>query len=554
MTTLALFTDGALTAAAVDAPEPRVAEGLIVPYGRPGRTNLGLKRVQPGALHIVAGSEPVGLYGHDRDRSVSYLEATEERPDGLWGRLRVAETPDGDLLLREIRAKVRRGLSVELSDLAFDPTDPDLVVSARLDAVAHVPLPAYDTARVTTLAANQHDPIGDTSVTAPTPAAVEPAAPALDYAQLAAALAPHLTAAAVPGGLPTGALSAAPAATAPASPGLAPSQGATPTAESDPIGYAATLMAAVQRNTATPEMRAALVDITSSGLPLFQNRSTLGEKLWEGAGYSRRFVSKFRQKQLTDQTFTGWQWVERPRVQNYAGDKADVPSNPVSVVAVQGKARRLAGAWDIDRAFVDFDSPEFWAEFWAAGTESYLEESDLRAAQALVDYAVDLTDPADYPTLKDEDGNTVYTYALPAGYSAGVGGLVVEQTSILNAAALATAILEDTPRVKKAPDYIVMNTADWLSLTTYTNLDLPSFLALLKVSPENFERSSLVPQGTLIAGVTQAATFRELGSTPIRVEALDIAHGGVDRGLFGYTGISMDRPGGIISLPLAAAG
>lgn len=552
MTTLELFTAGALTAAAADAPEPRVAEGIVVPYDRPGRTNLGPKRIRPGALHIVAESEPVGLYGHDRDRAVSFLEATEERADGLWGRLRVADTPDGDLLLREIRAKVRRGLSVELSDLVFDSTDPDLVVSARLDAVAHVPLPAYDTARVTALAATQHQ--GEPSVTSPSPVAA-PAAPALDYAQLAAALAPHLTAAAVPGGLPTGALSAAPAATAPtsASPGLAPSQGATPTAESDPIGYAATLMAAVQRNTATPEMRAELVDITSSGLPMFQNRSTLGEKLWEGAGYSRRFTSKFRQKQLTDQTFTGWQWVERPRVQNYLGDKKDVPSNPVSVVAVQGKARRLAGAWDIDRAFVDFDQPEFWAEFWAAGTESYLEESDLRAAQALVDYAIDLTDPADYPTLKNEQGNTVYTYALPAGYATGAGGLVVEQTSILNAAALATAILEDTPRVKRAPDYIVMNTADWLSLTTMTSLDLPAFLALLKVSPENFERSSLVPQGTIIAGVTQAATYRELGSTPIRVEALDIAHGGVDRGLFGYTGISMDRPGGIISLPLAPA-
>jgi hypothetical protein len=45
VTTLALFTGGALTAAAADAPEPRVAEGILVPYGQPGRTNLGLKRI-----------------------------------------------------------------------------------------------------------------------------------------------------------------------------------------------------------------------------------------------------------------------------------------------------------------------------------------------------------------------------------------------------------------------------------------------------------------------------------------------------------------------------
>jgi hypothetical protein len=131
--------------------------------------------------------------------------------------------------------------------------------------------------------------------------------------------------------------------------------------------------------------------------------------------------------------------------------------------------------------------------------------------------------------------------------------MIVEQASIIGAAALATAILEDTPRVKRAPDYVIVNTQDWLELTTITTLDLPAFLALLKVKPENFMRSSKVARGTLVAGVKPAATFRELGSTPVRVEAQHISHGGVDRGLFGYTGISMDRPGGIISLPLASA-
>src|SRR5207342_3688155 len=123
---------------------------------------------------------------------------------------------------------------------------------------------------------------------------------------------------------------------------------------------------------------------------------------------------------------------------------------------------RLAGAWDIDRQFVDFGDPEFWAEFWAAGVESYLEESDNRAAAAIVDYAVDLTTPGDYPVLKDDEDNTVWTYSLPDGYATGVGGLIVAQADVLRAAALATAVLEDTPRVRKGPEYVIMNTADWL--------------------------------------------------------------------------------------------
>jgi hypothetical protein len=381
-------------------------------------------------------------------------------------------------------------------------------------------------------------------VTAPAPTAAPaaeptaPAAPALDYAALAAALAPHLTAAAAPAGLPTGALTAAPAA-----PGLAPSAPARPDLD-NPVERAATLQAQVARDPSNLELRAALVDITQSGLSLFDNPSTLGEKLWEGAGYTRRFVSLFRQQPLTAMKGTGWQWVERPQVADYAGNKAGIPSNSVSVEPTEWTAERCAGGWDIDRKFRDFGDAQFWNEFYAAQTESYLELSDARAAAALVDYAFDVTDAATYPTH----------YNLPAGYSAAAGGLVVAQADVLQAAALATAILEDTPRVRRGPDYIVMNTADWLSLSTLTSLDLPAFLSLLKVDPGNFQRSSLVPKGSIIAGIRQAATFRELGATPIRVEALDVARGGIDSAVFGYTASHMDRPGGIIAVPLAASG
>jgi HK97 family phage prohead protease len=104
---------------------------------------------------MVAEAPVIGLYGHARVDAAGRVRliAHEDRPEGLWGRLRIAETPTGDLLLAEIRGGVRDGLSVELSDLVLDPADPDLVVSARLDAVAHVPLPAYDSARVSALAA-----------------------------------------------------------------------------------------------------------------------------------------------------------------------------------------------------------------------------------------------------------------------------------------------------------------------------------------------------------------------------------------------------------------
>jgi hypothetical protein len=47
---------------------------------------------------------------------------------------------------------------------------------------------------------------------------------------------------------------------------------------------------------------------------------------------------------------------------------------------------------------------------------------------------------------------------------------------VIRAVAFGTAYLEDTPLVEQGPDYVLMNTQDWLSLLDLTNLDLPAFL------------------------------------------------------------------------------
>lgn len=508
----------------------RTIEGILVPYGEPGRTNLGRRAVRRGALRLAAAV--VGINGHDRDQPVSRLVDTDDRPEGLWGRLRVARTSAGDQLLAEAADGIRSGLSIEASELQFDAATGD-VIDGFIDYVAHVPVPAYDTARadrITAAASPNPTPTGEPSVTAPTPPAPEApalaAVPALDYAALAAELGallgPQLSAAAVPNGLPTSSLQA--------SPGLAPSAPAAPDAE-DPLDRFATLQAEVFRGTATPEMRAALADITNTGLSIFQNPSVIGEKLWEGAGYTRRFTGLLRNKPLTAWKGTGWQWVNRPKLQDYAGDKAAIPTNTVSVSQVPWEAERVAGGWDIDRKLVDFGDSEFWKELLVATTESYLEISDAKAAAALVGFALDVTVDANVPT----------------GYAA----INVAQADVLKAVALGTAILEDTPRVRRGPDYVLMNTSDWLDLVNITNLDVPAFLRLLKVAPENFQRTSEVAAGTVVLGVQPAATFRELSGNPIRVTAQNIPQGGVDEGAFGYVATSLDRPGGIISVPLA---
>lgn len=123
MSDLALYA----TLTAPGEAAPRTAEVQLVPYDTPGRTSAGLKRIRRGALRLVAEAPVIGLYGHRspgvEPRGVSRLISHDDRADGFYGRLRIAETPDGDLLLAEIRGGVREGVSVELSEVEYDPAD-----------------------------------------------------------------------------------------------------------------------------------------------------------------------------------------------------------------------------------------------------------------------------------------------------------------------------------------------------------------------------------------------------------------------------------------------
>jgi hypothetical protein len=531
MTALTLST-GTTLVAAITQTEPgeenhRVAEGILVPWDEPGRTNLGRGvAVRRGAVTVPP--RVIGTIGHNREAPVSRLIAHEDRPEGLWGRMRIAETPAGDLLLAELRAGIRDGLSVEL-----DVTDRDTaghVTAGRLDYVAHLPVGAFDSAGVHALAATVNTDTGD-NVTAPAPA---PVMSQEQFTQLLAALQPAVHAA---GGEPS--------AAALLGTGNAPAAPQTMTAEVDPLEEAARLSAAIHNVGGTDQtLIAALADITASGLPLFQQgASRLGEKLWEGAAYNRQFVQLMRGKPLTAMRYYGWRWINRPKMDAWSGDKTEVPTGPVSLEQVPFDARRAAGGWDVDRKYKDFGDTEFWTEFYTAQTESYQELSDTWAAEGIVDAALDVSDDANLATL-------------PADYAALVDATGVEAgpTQILRAAAIGRVILMGTPRVKQGPDYVLVNPIDWLTLADLAALDLPAFLALLKVNPESFIPTIQVPQGQVILGVRNAMTYRELGGgSPIRVEALDVARGGIDSAVYGYVGISQERPGGVISVPLAAA-
>jgi hypothetical protein len=600
----------------VDYPN-RTITGLIAPFGEPGRTNLGVRALRASAVRFFDPANPVvlGTYGHgdewgaERGPIVARLIAHEYTPAGLRGTWKVAEGELGDRTLREAdpRTGIRAGMSVELDDCTVDPWSGDIVEARPLEYVAFVPIGAYASARVDLVAAAHPTGTGDSFVSAPVnggqlPQQQQQPAPQQQQYQLPqqpvyhqqqpapAASGPPANGAPAPAPQPAGDLHASlsglallsqlfgqqpqqqaapapvphaaglPVSSMPQQPAQQPAQqqqpnpGQAPSA--GPAGGAvrtlAGLRAAMHRgdDAAVGKLRAALADLVNAGgvtanggnadsvgLELFQGPpGAIGQELWSGASYTRRFVPLFTPKVLTSWKFGGWRWVTKPKLSAYTGNKDEVGTSPVKVEYASGEAERLAGAWDIDRKFRDFGDSDFWAGFYAGQAESYLELSDQAAAAALAGFASDMS----------VDANR------PAGYA----GVTVDDsgTGMLATVALGNAMLEDTPNVRRTADFVGMNTGDWLALTRYTSLDLPAFLAMLGVSPDKFLRSSAFAAGQLTMGVRPAISFYELGGgSPIRVEALDVAHAGIDSGAYGYYGTLLNRPGGVISVPLPVA-
>jgi len=98
-----------------------------------------------------------------------------------------------------------------------------------------------------------------------------------------------------------------------------------------------------------------------------------------------------------------------------------------------------------------------------------------------------------------------------------------------------------------------VNRADRRALLDITNNEAPAYAANLGFDWNKLQPSNQVPAGAVVAGVRQAGTFYELPGVPIRVEAIDIARGGIDEALFGYWATLLHDARGIVSSAITPA-
>lgn len=195
----------------------RTISGLLLPFGAVGRNAQGRFRFAPGSVDwSKAAVSRIKLNDeHDRKALLGAATVVKATDGGVVAEFKVRRGPEGDAALMAAEDGVQDGLSAEVDilDYAADPENDGvyLVTRARLTGAALTGTPAFDDARLTSVAASNTEgntvmPDATTGQTAP----AAPAAPSADdldtriAAAVSAALAQHAGGPAVPAPAPEG--------------------------------------------------------------------------------------------------------------------------------------------------------------------------------------------------------------------------------------------------------------------------------------------------------------------------------------------------------------
>jgi len=142
--------------------ERREISGKIVPMGTGeiGYTNMGGVVFEAGSIDVTDISKIKLLSQHDMKKPVGRMTAAEVRPDGIYATFKLSRSTGGNDALIQAQEGLVSGLSVGAEVIASKPSrDGHIVVSsARLKEVSLVTEPAFKSAQVLEIAAEEVTP------------------------------------------------------------------------------------------------------------------------------------------------------------------------------------------------------------------------------------------------------------------------------------------------------------------------------------------------------------------------------------------------------------
>ncbi|MCI7456985.1 HK97 family phage prohead protease [Actinomyces urogenitalis] len=518
-------------------PTERTITGTAAIYDTPGTTSAGPTIIAAGALVLPDDLHRVKLLiEHDRNAAVGYATSATDHGDHL---AMTFYLPPGDLAdqaLASVAAGLRDGLSVGAYaapggyTTAHTPNG-DVITLTRADLreVSLCTIPAFDQARATTH--HQENPMktrkptdtpDDTDETTPdttdettdetTPDTTDDTPDETDDDMDTDDKHRKRVNASQPTPTPA--------------PALAPRTGRAPASMT---AAAHRVMDTLRSGGSALEVRAALSDIVPAmdKGQAFYRPQWLGE-LWEARRVDRPLIDSITRRPLpsTGMKVYGFQWDKRPTVDDYSGNKTDIPTSTATTKPLEADVKRMAAGWDIDRLFIDRGEPGLIEAIWTSAVEDLAVKTEAKA----------LTEIRTKATTLPAASN------LPA--------------ALVNLGVKASTIGANIDFVAFAPDV-------WAGLAALTHDDIPWWMGgsdTLNLSSATggvgglrlFVNTSL-PAGEIIAGDKRAVTWFE-DTPPIRVDAIDLPRGGVDLGLFAYYAVMTNDPKALFKTSIAAAG
>lgn len=543
---------GTLTANSHD----RIVSGLLLPYGEVGNTNLGRFSVDPGVISIPQDVTVLAANtDHNRENPVARFMTAVETQAGVVASFLVGKNPEGDALLAEVASNdpdARKKLSVEIKDVVLRGGK---ALGGKLFGAAFVKQGAFPSATLMAADVGQVDPVvvpdvpialepdasGDIAITATeTPATVTVTAgdsttvydpqTTDPEGEPAVATVPNTLTAAKPASL----------ATEDRGPNLGAIYAAVAAVKNGDMGEARTLLAQ-------------LSDIKISGAGSLPAAGVLREnwvgQVWQGKTYERQYINLG--KLGTDITAAGKSGFKVHRGTaaapkdilggDWAGNKVEVPTGQGYTEKIGSTLDRFAFAADVAREFYDLPGGQEVVEaFFRLIVEDYAEWSDNKALALFIATAGAAVAPNTYPTQ----------------YNGALGQLIQGILAV--------------KRAKDVPSFAIVNQTAFEELL-YTPKDLiPEFLSFqftteltgtadagkvtVVEAPDSAFTGLEADEPATLVGAKNAIEFDELGSTPIQIDALEVARGGIDRGVHGYLQKFVVRPEAIVLVGTVDAG
>jgi len=521
-----LHTAGTLLAADVQA---RILRYLLLPFGKPGNTNLGKLTASAGTVTVPA--DVTGLpvnEEHDYKRPVGNFVEVTETPAGLEAAVKIANTRAGDDALELAAAGLRRGISVEIKNpvirngrlvageleaagLVVKPAFPEaLLMAADVGELSPEALGAQSAADAAQAVADQLRDAGNEAPPADQAPSTDPVT-ATDKDAMNPELLAALQALVAGQKAAPAALTASTVVTdrlqAPAAPGSAMDS------------LTATL--AGMGTVTDPRLMAANLD-TITQADVFDKVSTpqyTGE-LWQQRRYAARYMPLVASDTLTAATVEGWQFVagKTPAVSDWAPPYSgtipnetmnDIPTNEVAAEIKTWSAARLAGGHRIDLIHKHLPTPGFWDAYLRESTDDFTRKLDAKVLTHL-----DTTN-----TAKTATGNDA---------ASAWAKLVFGASWCLEVA---------------LPTYAIVGNDLYRELLNSTQLENLSMLnASLGLEEGTLDKFRLVPapvsntgmNGKVIVGAGSATVLHTLPGGAVRVDGVEVQKGAMDHGVFGY--------------------